>query len=56
MSVSAGAVTTGAVVAPLWRRSRFWLALAGLVLIGAVALTITNTGPGRPLDPRFLHP
>ncbi|WP_375493931.1 DUF4350 domain-containing protein, partial [uncultured Jatrophihabitans sp.] len=38
-------------VAPLWRRTRSWLALAGIVVVGALVVTLLTGGSGRPLDP-----
>ncbi len=46
-----GLIAPHALVAPWWRRARLWLALAGVVLLGAVALALASAAPGRPLDP-----
>lgn len=44
-------VSAAPVVVPLWRRARFWLALAVLVLLAAGFVTSLTRPPGRPLDP-----
>jgi hypothetical protein len=52
MSASVGdQVRAGPLVRPLIRRSRLWLALAGLVLLAAVLLSLSHQAPGVPLDP-----
>jgi hypothetical protein len=35
-----------------WARSRFWLALAGLLLVGALVVTALTQPSGQPLDPQ----
>jgi hypothetical protein len=44
-------VAAGEVVRPLWRRLRPWLALAVVVLLGALLVTSLSAKPGRALDP-----
>jgi hypothetical protein len=46
-----GSVTAERVLLPLWRRSRLWVALAGLILLGGLILALTRPSPGLPLDP-----
>jgi hypothetical protein len=41
----------GPVIRPAWRRLRFWLAIAVLLVLAAVAVTGLTGGPPRPLDP-----
>jgi hypothetical protein len=41
-----------AVVRPMWRRSRFWLVIGGLLVLGAVLVAFISPAPGRDLDPR----
>jgi hypothetical protein len=48
---AAGGVRAERVLAPLWRRNRLWLLLAGLVLLGGLILAVTRPAPGLPLDP-----
>lgn len=42
----------GPVVRPAWRRARLWIALAAVLLLGAVIATALTGGPARSLDPR----
>ena len=42
---------TEAAVKPAWRRWRFWVAVAVLLVLGAVAVTGLTGGPARSLDP-----
>ena len=44
-------VARAGVVSPLWRRGRFWLALAAVLLLGAAVVAFLRPGPGRDLDP-----
>ena len=44
-------IRAGAVVRPGWRRARLWVALAAVVLLGAIASSFAAAPPGRPLDP-----
>jgi hypothetical protein len=44
-------VRAGPVIRPAWRRLRFWVAIAVLLVLGAVAVTGLTGGPPRPLDP-----
>jgi hypothetical protein len=44
-------VSTGVVVAPLWRRLRFWVAVVAVAVFGAVLVALLSTPQGRPLDP-----
>lgn len=41
----------GAVVRPLWRRIRFWVGFAVVLLLAALLVAALSPGPGRPLDP-----
>lgn len=45
-------VTPGAVARPLWLRLRAWVALAGLLIVGALVIVLVAPAPGRALDPR----
>lgn len=45
------AVSSGAVIAPAWRRLRYWVAFAVALVIGAVVLAAFSGDAGRPLDP-----
>ncbi|MDT4925482.1 MAG: hypothetical protein QOG01_3195 [Pseudonocardiales bacterium] len=42
-------------VRPFWQRTRYWLALAGFVIVGAVLVATLSDHPGRPLDPASAH-
>jgi hypothetical protein len=42
----------GPVVRPAWRRARLWVALAVVLLVGAIIATELTGGAPRPLDPR----
>jgi hypothetical protein len=42
---------TGAVLAPAWRRARFWVLLAALLVLAGIAVTAVRGSSGRPLDP-----
>jgi hypothetical protein len=44
-------VQAGAVVRPLWRRLRPWLAVAVVVVLGGLLVTSLSAKPGRALDP-----
>lgn len=44
-------VRAGPAARPLWQRTRFWLALAGLLLVGGLVLVLVAPRPGRDLDP-----
>lgn len=50
-----GAASSGVaadkVVAPTWRRLRFWFAFGAAVVVGAVLLALVTGDEGRPLDP-----
>ena len=52
---AADPVTAGRIVLPAWRRLRPWLALAVVVLLGALLVTSLSAKPGRPLDPTSAH-
>jgi hypothetical protein len=41
----------GPVLRPVWRRARFWIALAALLVLAAVVATAVTGGPERSLDP-----
>ncbi|MDQ2751290.1 MAG: DUF4350 domain-containing protein [Actinomycetota bacterium] len=49
------AVQAGEVMRPVWRRLRPWLALAVVVVLGALLVTSLATKPGRALDPSSAH-
>jgi hypothetical protein len=49
------AVQAGEVMRPLWRRLRPWLAVAVVVLLGALLVTSLSAKPGRALDPSSAH-
>ena len=49
--VSGLELRTEAAVKPAWRRWRFWVAVAVLLVLGAVAVTGLTGGPARSLDP-----
>ena len=51
MSSAVMADPPAALVRPLWRRGRLWLALLGLLLLGATLVAFLSPGPGRDLDP-----
>jgi hypothetical protein len=42
-------------VRPFWQRARYWLALAGFVIVGAVLVGTLSDHPGQPLDPASAH-
>jgi hypothetical protein len=45
------AVQAGEVMRPLWRRLRPWLAVAVVIVLGALLVTSLSNKPGRVLDP-----
>lgn len=49
-------VSAAPLVAPLWRRGRFWVALAVAVAVAAVLLGSLGDAPGRRLDPTSAAP
>jgi len=44
-------MTSAELVRPLWRRSRFWLGLLALLVVGATLAAFLSPAPGRDLDP-----
>jgi Domain of unknown function (DUF4350) len=48
-------VQAGAVVRPLWRRLRLWLAVGVVVVVGGLLVTSLSAKPGRALDPSSAH-
>lgn len=55
MAAPVVAISTEPVMRPAWRRVRPWLALAVVVLLGALLVEMLSTKPGRPLDPDSAH-
>ncbi|MEO9138398.1 MAG: DUF4350 domain-containing protein [Jatrophihabitans sp.] len=51
MTTEVRGTSTGAVIAPAWRRLRFWVAFAVALIVGAVVLAAFSGDAGRPLDP-----
>jgi hypothetical protein len=52
---TAGGTAPAGLVAPFWRRARYWLVLAAAVVIGAILVGTLSDHPGRPLDPASAH-
>ena len=48
-------VAPAPLVAPWFRRARLWIALAAVVVIGAILVGTLSEQPGRPLDPDSTH-
>ena len=44
-------VAAGELVRPFWRRAWLWLAVAGVVALGAVLVGTFSESPTAPLDP-----